>query len=81
MMPSPSIDHRSDTRHSCGLSAGSAHARVDPLDWSAVAPPISSRHVRSARSSLHAHTCLAVKRAERLLQSNPLAPGAAAKSP
>ena len=47
MMPSPPIDDCPDTRYSCWLAAGSAQARIGPLDWPAVAPSILSCNVQS----------------------------------
>ncbi len=59
MMLSPPIDNRSDTRHSCWLSAGSAQARVRPLRLRRQSHRQSCRAtVRSARSPLHPHPCL-----------------------
>ena len=48
MMPSPSIHDRSDARHSCWLSAGSAQARIGSLDSPARATnPVALRADRS----------------------------------
>ena len=69
MMPSPSIHDRSDARHSCWLSAGSAPACVGPPDRPAVTPQIFWRNVRSACSPRHARPRFKEKRSDRRLAS------------
>jgi hypothetical protein len=81
MMPSPSIEHRSDARHSCWLSAGSAPARVGPPDRPAIAPQIFWRNVRSARSRQHARPRFKLKRSDRQRRLNLPNTHADAKSP
>ena len=81
MMPSQSIDNRSNARLSCWLLAGSAHTRVGLLELCTNAPPISSRNMRDARSSQHAHPRFKAKTARRPLRRNLLKPSPAAKSP
>ena len=80
MISSP-FDKWSDARYSCWRSAGSAHVRLGPLDWPAVAPSIKSRDVDCAPSPHHERRRFNAKRAERPLQPNLLTPAAAAKSP
>jgi hypothetical protein len=81
MMPSPPIHDRSDIRHPCRFLVGSAHARVGPPDRPAIAPPLLSRNVRSARSPLHPHQSSEAMRLRRPPRSNLLNLYAAAKSP
>ena len=54
MMPSPPIQHRTETRDSSRLAPGSAPARAHPQDWPAIVPQILSSNLRSARSHQHA---------------------------
>jgi hypothetical protein len=75
MMPSPSIHHSSDARHSCWLSAGSAQARIGSLDSPAVALPILSFTAQSARSHRRAHPRFAANRSHQPLQSKLGTPG------
>jgi hypothetical protein len=72
MMPSPPIDDRHDTRYSCWRAAGSAQARGEPPDWTAVMPSIPSRTVQSTRSTPRAQPRFQVKRAALPTRSNPL---------
>jgi hypothetical protein len=81
MMLASLIDDRSDTCHSCWLAAGSAQARIGPLDSQPVAPPIFSRTVQPARSPLRAHPSFAANRSRQSLRSNLLKPDPVAKSP
>ena len=81
MMPSPSIEDRSDARHSCWLSAGSAPACVGPPDRLAIAPQIFWRNVRSACSPRHARPRFKVKRSDPPHRLNVPDTHAAAKSP
>jgi hypothetical protein len=81
MMPSLTIRHRSDTRHSRRLSTGNAPACVDPSDWPATPAPFWSRNLRSDRSALQAHPRLGAKPSARPLRLIPFEPDDAAKSP
>jgi hypothetical protein len=81
MMLSSPIHDRSDTRQYCRLSTASADARVESLDWPALAAPIWPRNLRSARLPLHPHPCFEAKTAPPPLRSNLLTPYTAAKSP
>ena len=81
MMPSLPIDDRYDTRHSRWLAAGSAQARIRPLDSQPVAPPIVARNVPPAHSPRRAHPGFAANRSQQPLRSQILLPDPAAKSP
>jgi hypothetical protein len=81
MMPSPPIDDRYDTCHSCRLAAASAQARIPPLDAQPVAPPIVSRNGQPARSLRRAHPGFAANRSRQPLRSNLIKPNPVAKSP
>ena len=81
MMLSPPIHHRSNARHSCWLSAGSAQARIGALDSPAVARQILSRHAQSARSQPRIHLRLAENRSPQSIEPKLQMPNFVAKSP
>jgi hypothetical protein len=77
MTAPPLVDHRSDTRHLCWPSPGSADTRLAPLECPAILPSNS----QNAHSPLHAHARFEPKTAPRSLRRNLLKPDPAAKSP
>jgi hypothetical protein len=81
MMPSPSIKDRSDARHSCWLSAGSAPACVGPPDRPVIAPQICWRNVQSARSRQHPRPRFQLNQSDRQRRLNFPNTHADAKSP
>jgi hypothetical protein len=81
MMPSSSIHDRSDKPLACCLSPGSAHARVEQLEWPAIAPAVSLRNAHATRSPLHARARRQANTAARPLRCKLLKPYPAAKSP
>ena len=81
MMPSPPIDDRPNTRYSCWLAAGSAQARIGPLDWRAVAPSIPSCNVHSTHFHRRKPAPFKLTRARRPPRSNRSKPRPPAKSP
>src|SRR5258708_6197988 len=81
MMPSPSIEDRSDVRHSCWLSSGSAPTSLGPPDRPAIAPQIFWRNLRSACSPRHARPRFKATQSDRPPRFNVPDTHAAAKSP
>jgi hypothetical protein len=81
MMPSPPIQHRTETRDSSRLAPGSAPARAHPQDWPAIVPQILSSNLRSARSRQHAPPRSELQRSNRRCRLTFPNTPAAAKSP
>ena len=82
MMPSPPIDDRNDTRHSCWLAAGSAQARIACAGFDQQSRDQSRRATRRSlvHTDAHAHR-LAANRSPQPLRSSLIKPEPAAKSP
>jgi hypothetical protein len=81
MMRSAPIHHRSDTRYSCWLAAGSVPARTGSLDSSEVTLQILPLNAPASRSRRHAQPCFAPNPSPKLLLSNLRTPALVAKSP
>jgi len=81
MISSPAIHHRSNVRHSCWLSAGSAQARIRAAVSPAVAHSILSRYPQIARSHQAVRADFAASRSQQPMQSSLSKPEPVAKSP
>jgi hypothetical protein len=60
MTLSPPTNNHPDTHTSCQFAAGNDQARLDLLDWPAVAPQIPSRKVQFVPPPPRAHPTLAL---------------------
>ncbi len=81
MMMSEPFHHRSDTRYSCRLAAGSVRARTGSLNSTAVTLQISSCNAPATRSRRHAQPCFAPNPSPKPLPSLLRTPARVAKSP
>ena len=81
MMLSAPIHHRSDTRYSCWLAAGSVPTRTGSLDSAEVTLQILSFNAPATRSRRHAQPCFAPNPSPQSLQSKFRTPALVPKSP